>query len=340
MTEKGKKILVLGGTGAMGVYLVPLLASQGHQVHVVALEEKTSTDPAISYTRADALDDAYLAGLLEGGYDAIVDFLIYKTDHFARRLDLLLGSTSHYIYLSSYRVYARGTGLINEESPQLLDVSDDSHFLSTQDYALIKARQEDILEESGYKNWTIVRPAITYSKRRFQLVTLEADLVVGRTWQKKPLVLPEAALQIQGTMTWAGDVARMLAGLLFKEEARREAFVVATAEHHSWQDIAAIYSRQIGLSYVAAKTMDYLAILGAPDLRSPQSYQLHYDRLFDRRIDNRKILKVTGLEQAGLMPLEQGLARELASLDPDRPFTPGEAVDQRMDQYLAGQKEQ
>ncbi len=335
MTEKSKKILVLGGTGAMGTYLVPLLASQGHQVHVVALEEKSSFSADVHYERADALDDNYLASLLQSGFDAIVDFLIYKTDHFARRLGLLLDHTDHYIYLSSYRVYDKGDGLINETSAQLLDSSADAHFLKTEDYALIKARQEDLLESSGYRNWTIVRPAITYSKRRFQLVTLEADLVVGRSRQKKALVLPQAALTVQGTMTWAGDVAKMLAGLLFKDAALGQAFVVATAEHHSWQEIAEIYRRQIGLSYVAASTMDFLAILGAPDLRSPQSYQLHYDRLFDRRIDNSKILRITGLKQSDLMPLAEGLARELAGLEPNMPFIPAAAVSQRMDDYLA-----
>ena len=38
MQHKGKKVLVLGGTGAMGTYLVPLLADMGCQVHVVALD--------------------------------------------------------------------------------------------------------------------------------------------------------------------------------------------------------------------------------------------------------------------------------------------------------------
>lgn len=35
---KQKKVLVLGATGAMGQYLVPLLAEQGYQVDACALD--------------------------------------------------------------------------------------------------------------------------------------------------------------------------------------------------------------------------------------------------------------------------------------------------------------
>ena len=36
ISKRKKKILVLGGTGTMGVYLVPELADMGYQVNVVS----------------------------------------------------------------------------------------------------------------------------------------------------------------------------------------------------------------------------------------------------------------------------------------------------------------
>ena len=335
MQHKGKKVLVLGGTGAMGTYLVPLLADMGCQVHVVALDKKDDVPPNIRYEQANAMDDDYLRKILQNDYDAIVDFLIYPTKHFAVRYKLLLENTSHYIYLSSYRVYADSQGPITETSPQLLDVSDNEHFLSTDDYSLAKARQEDILEQSGFDNWTVVRPAITFSKLKYQLVTLEANIVVARAMQKRPIVLPRDALSIQGTMTWAGDVARMLARLLFNPVAYREAYTVSTAEHHPWAEIAGYYHDLIGLEYAAVDTQTYLEILGSPDLKSPRSYQLHYDRYFNRIVDNSKILQATGLKQADLMPLKQGLARELAELPPGTTWNEDPGTQSRMDAYLA-----
>ena len=101
----GKKALVLGGTGAMGVYLVPELASLGYEVHVVSMDDVLSDDPRISYVRADAKSIDYLTDLLKDRYDVIVDFMLYSTEQFRERHDILLRNTDHYIFLSSYRIY-------------------------------------------------------------------------------------------------------------------------------------------------------------------------------------------------------------------------------------------
>ena len=51
--SNSKKILVIGGTGAMGVYLVPLLAEMGCLVDVPSLELPENSDPSIRYFKAD-----------------------------------------------------------------------------------------------------------------------------------------------------------------------------------------------------------------------------------------------------------------------------------------------
>jgi hypothetical protein len=40
------------------------------------------------------------------------------------------------------------------------------------------------------------------------------------------------------------------------------------------------------------------------------TWQLRYDRMFDRVMDNRKILDATGMKQFELMPLYDGLKLE------------------------------
>lgn len=329
----GKKVLVLGGTGAMGVYLVPELAALGYEVAVVSLDQVQSDHPRISYATADAKQIPVLEKLLSDRYDAIVDFMIYSTEEFRARHELLLRSTGHYIYLSSYRVYDGCQVPITEETPRLLDSSSDAEFLATEDYALYKARGEDILRGSGFGNWTIVRPAITYSQRRFQLVTLEAPVVVARAMQGLPVVLPQAALAVQATMSWAGDVAKLMARLVLNPAAYGEPFTLATAEHHPWGEIAEYYREIIGLQVVAASTEDYLAILGSS---KGAWYQLAYDRLFERIVDNSKVLRVTGLAQADFMPLRRGLERELSALPRVLVWPDAGAVWQRMDDYVSG----
>ena len=56
----------------------------------------------------------------------------------------------------------------------------DEEYLKTDEYALSKARQEDILHRSGKNNWTVIRPYITYSEIRLQLGVLEKELWLYR----------------------------------------------------------------------------------------------------------------------------------------------------------------
>ena len=198
-----KKILVMGGTGVMGAHLVPELINMGYKVDVVSLEEKESYNPNLKYFKCDIKNPDNVNELLKNDYNAIVDFMIYSTEEFAAKSDLFLNNTDQYIYLSSYRVYADAKGLITENTPRLLDVSKDTHYLASDDYSLHKARGEDRLKASGKTNWTIVRPTITYSNQRIQLTCLEGNTIINRSRLGKPVVVSKEAMTAQTTMTWA-----------------------------------------------------------------------------------------------------------------------------------------
>lgn len=330
-----KRVLLMGGTGAMGVYLAPMLVDMGYLVDVLSLDEKVSDTPSLRYIQGDGMDVDFMRNLLKNGYDGIVDFLIYKTEAFRERYQMLLNATKHYIFLSSYRVYA-GESPITEDSPQLLDVSTNETYLATEDYSLIKARGEDILEASGYQNWTIVRPAITYSKLRYQLVTLEANVVITRARAGKTVILPRSARTVQATMTWAGDVARMLSGLLFNEKAMCRHYTLATAEHQTWETVAGYYEQLIGLKVIWVDDEEYVKVVApSPERYLPYWWQLEYDRLFERVVDNTRVLQDAAMTQAEITPLFEGLRRELAQLPEDAQWEHGEGINERMDAYLA-----
>ncbi len=331
-----KKVLVLGGTGAMGIYLVPELIKMGYAVDSVSLDEKESDNENLRYLKANAMDDEYIAELLKNGYDVIVDFMIYSYPRkiFAPRMEMFLKNTKHYFYFSTYRIYANEEVPIKESSPRLLDAATDPEFLSLIDteYSLYKAVGEDMLRESGYTNWTIIRPVITYSSYRYQLVTLEADVVVTRMQEGKTVLLPESAIDKEATMCWAGDVGKMLARLVLNEKAYGEAFTPSTSEHHTWREIAEMYGRIGGLKYKVVDDETYISCINDGDY-ARYANQLKYDRAFDRIVDNSKVLSVTGMTQDEMMPLEKGLAKELASLPEGFKFRPCIA-NERMDEYL------
>ncbi len=326
-----KRILVIGATGAMGQYLVPLLAKQGHHVDAVSLDDVSDSIPNVTYIKANAKDRSVYAELLGRHYDGVVDFLIFNTSELPFYLPTALQNTGHYIYLASYRVYDNKEVPIRETSPRCFETADDLWFRYSDDYSIYKARGEEMLKGSGYTNWTSIRPAITYSRMRYQLVTLEAPLTVGRAFRNKACILPEEARNVQGTLSWAGNAAQMIAGLLFNDKALRECFTISTSEHHTWGEIADYYHDICGLRSYWVPKEDYLSVWAPGPYNHHARWQLDYDRLFTRVIDNSKVLSVTGLRQEDFMPLYDGLKHEIARCPKDFPF----AESPRMDDYIA-----
>lgn len=326
-----KKILILGATGAMAVYLIPELLGRGFSVVGVSLDDGKSDNENLTYIKTDAKDLDFLRNELAKNYDAVVDFMVYNSvELYERYYKLFLENTGHYIFLSTYRVYADDSPL-SETSDRLLDVKKPDDFVTEYEYSIYKAEEENLLNSSPYNNYTIVRPAITYSKRRFQLTILEADVFVYRMLKGKTVVLPESAMRKQATMSWAGDVAQMLSGIILNPEAYGQTYNVSTSEHMTWEEIAEIY-RQIGdLEYVTVDDKTFLDITAEGAVYAKQ--QLMYDRCFDRIVDNRKILSLCNMEQKNLMKLKDGLKRELQNITADN-IGYSAAINERMDKYL------
>lgn len=302
------KVLLLGGTGAMGVYLAPELIRLGFDVFVTSRSTRESDHEKLTFICGNAHDNAFIENTLMDRYDAIVDFMYYSTDKFRERHELYLKNTKHYIYTSSCRVFAESAVPVTEKTPRLLDVSTDSTYLTTDEYALAKARQENILRASSYKNWTIVRPTITYSKARFQLGTLEAETIIHRAQCGVPVILPREMLEKQTTMTWGGDVASMIARLVLKPDAFCEDFNVVSHEHRTWAEIAMYYEKLIGLLVVPVDLDTYIKAVGG-------KYQILYSRMFNRKMDNSKILKIAGMKEESLTLIYDGLAKELGQTE-------------------------
>ena len=328
------KILVLGGTGAMGVDLVKILAKRGDNVTVTSRSERKSESDNVKYVKGDAHDTAFLKSVLSEKYDAIVDFMVYNTKEFKARYELLLNVTNQYVFLSSSRVYADSEKPITEDSPRLSDATTDSEYLKTDEYALTKARQENILRRSGKTNWTIIRPYITYSDQRLQLGVYEKELWLYRALHDKTIVFPKAIAEKYTTMTLGADVAMGISKLIGNKKAMGEAFHIATDKAIKWNDVLAIYKKVF--NEVTGKK---LKIKYADDPKPiyeamGNKYQVIYDRLFDRRFDNTKFLQAVG--EFEFVSLKSGLEKCLTEFlnDPVFRFVPSNAF---MDK-LAGEK--
>lgn len=248
------KILILGGTGAMGVHLVEILSGRGDEVFVTSRRARPSHDN-ITYIQGDAHDDGFLESLLSGRrWDAIIDFMVYATGEFRRR------------------------------APLLLDVSQDREYLATDEYALAKARQEDILRaECGKGNWTIVRPYITYSEIRLQLGVLEKEAWLARALHGQTVVFSKDIADKMTTLTYGYDVARGIAALIGREKALGEAFHITCDRPIRWREVLNLY-----IEVLERKTRQRPKVL-LTDTAPHITPQVKYDRYYNREFDNTKI---------------------------------------------------
>ena len=329
-----KRVLVIGSTGAMGRHLVPELVNLGYEVTGVSLDVQKKPVPGVTYYTGDCFDKAFLASLLEQKFDGIVNFMDYDPKRpFQDYYKSFLDNTDHYIYLSSCRVYADEEVPVRETSPRLLEASRDTKFLASSNYSLRKARDEDLLWSTDYNNFTIVRPATTFAEMRYQLVTLEAKNTVGRARRGKKVVLPIQAKDTPATLCWGGDVAKMIARLMFKPETMREAYNVCSSESRTWGEIAEYYNKLCGLEAVWVDKEDYLEIINLVPGTIGGRWQLEYARLFRRITDNSKMLAVTGLKQSDFMPLYDALKMMIDAVPEGYEF-PETEVGARMDAYL------
>lgn len=335
-----KHVLVIGATGTMGRYLVPELVQLGFQVTGVSLDMPDAPVDGVEYRTGNCYDLDFLRALLSRRFDGIVNFMTFPKKYpFENYCKLFLDNTDHYIFLSSCRVYADEEWPVKETSPRLVDVSKDQALLDSYDYCMHKARAEDLLWASGYNNFTIVRPATTFSESMFKLVTLEAPHTIARAMQGKKVVLPIQAQDKPATLCWGGDVAKMIARLMFKPETMGEAYNVCTAEHHTWGEIAGFFEKLCGLQAVWVDKEDYLRIKSkeSPEINNTTRWQLEYARLFHRITDNSKMLRATGLRESDFVKLYDALEKMVKAVPEGHVFPESEEdgkVNARMDAYL------
>lgn len=281
-----KKILLLGGTGAIGASLAAQIAMEGWEVSITSRQPRED-QWNMTYIVGNARDEEFLANVLNDHFDVIVDFMIYQTEDFRGRVQKLLDSCSQYVYLSSARVYADSQSPLTEESPRLLDVCEDKAYIRTDEYALTKARQEDILRDSNRTNWTIIRPYITYSDIRLQLGVLEKEAWLYRALHGRTLVFSEDISKCATTLTNGEDVSRAMARLIGEPAACGEIFHVTAESCGRWETVLELYRETLAENgfQLNVKLVDLDTFTRCHNGK----YQIQFDRLYNRVFDNAKI---------------------------------------------------
>ncbi len=310
---ENKRVLLIGGGGTLGIYTAEELLRLGVAVDIICLEDTQLNKENLRFIKASASIDMLKELFAKEEYDGIVNYLHYpNAEEYEEYHGFLCENTQHLIVMSSYRVYSDKQIPITESCPFLLDVSDDRDFIDNEKYAISKAKIEQIArKDSQHTNWTIIRPVISFSDRRVDMFMYSGHQIIDAIKSGKKLLMPIEARNLTAGLDWAGNSGKIIANLLFKEDVVGEAYTVSSAQNLTWGEIADIYTELTGLCFKWVDTQKFLA---ETEFIYSSEWAYKYDRMFDRKVDNTKVLKATGLKKDDFLSIKDGMKVELAKL--------------------------
>ena len=286
-----KSILVIGGTGTMGRPMVSALYDKGYEITVVCRKKVTDDRTSIKYFFGNAKDLSFICKVLENKFDVIVDFCWYSSKEFATNYRVLLENTKQYVCLSSAAVYSDIPTPKDEHSPRYFETDPPQEGTVKYGwYCYEKARIEDILTNSGFQNWTIVRPGTTMNSNHFGWGHDWNENWVLRIMQGKKVIIPRDMLEYKFSLSSGEHVNLMLLSLIGNKKAIGEIYNVNSPEVFSWGELLNLYKMifsKYGLE-LRTKYVDSQEIIksnGNPIVE----YWYKRARLLDRVFDSRKV---------------------------------------------------
>jgi uncharacterized protein YbjT (DUF2867 family) len=191
-----QRIVILGGTGFVGSYLVPRLVADGHRLTLLSRNRESrramAVLPGVTVRSADVYDDLVLRQQLEGA-DAVLNLigiLNPQGRHTFQRV---------YTDLTRRLIEAcKATGVQRLHQMSSLKAGQGlSQYLKTRG-------EVEALVKASPLNWTIYQPSVIFGEGD-GLVTRFAGLL------RKMPVLPLARASSRMAPTYAGDVAEAIA---------------------------------------------------------------------------------------------------------------------------------
>jgi nucleoside-diphosphate-sugar epimerase len=179
-------------------------------------------------------------------FDAVVDFIAFTVDDIERDFSLFRGKTDQFVFISSASAYQKPPRhyLITEETPL-----ENPYWQYSRDKI---ACEERLMKAYRGENFpvTIVRPSHTYGPSQIPICVGSWQhpwTVIDRIRRGKPIIIPGDGTSLW-VLTWNGDFARGLVGLLGNPGAIGQAFHITSDEVLSWDQITRETFQALGMT--------------------------------------------------------------------------------------------
>jgi nucleoside-diphosphate-sugar epimerase len=244
------KLLFIGGTGLISSACSELAVGRGRELFILnrSVSAKYPIPRGATLLVGDVHGDpARLSGLLAGHrFDAVVDFIAFTVDDIERDLSLFRGKTDQFVFISSASAYQKPPRhyLITEETPL-----ENPFWQYSRDKIACEERLMKAYRDEGFPV-TIVRPSHTYGPSQIPICVGSWQhpwTVIDRIQRGKPIIVPGDGTSLW-VLTWNGDFARGLVGLLGNPGAIGQAFHITSDEVLTWDQITRETFQALGMT--------------------------------------------------------------------------------------------
>ncbi|MFP4413722.1 NAD-dependent epimerase/dehydratase family protein [Coleofasciculus sp.] len=218
------RILIMGGTRFIGVYLTKILVEQGHEVVLFNRGNKPAPVEGVQQIHGDRQDATQLKEKLSGeAFDAIFDNNGRELSDTQPLVELFKDKVQHFVYMSSAGVYL--------QSDQMPHVEGDP--------VDPKSRHKGKHETEAYLDaqsipFTAIRPTYIYGPQNYN--DLEAWFF-DRIVRDRPILIPQSGFYIT-QLGHCKDLARAMSLVLGNQQAIRQIYNVSGDRYVTFDGLA------------------------------------------------------------------------------------------------------
>lgn len=236
--EEEVKVLIVGGSGTIGIGLAKEALSRGYETYVLARGNHSDRIPIGSHViTANCRDIKMMKEVLKGlEFDVVVGGLVFTLPQLKIDIDIFGGKCKHYVFVSTTGVYSR-----DMKDAYLTEQAE--YGCSEWSYNRNKIECEKYLKKNADKlpfNYTIIRPPVTYGDYRipFAIVNRKNQFdLIRRIRDGKPII---ACDNVEMAIAHLDDFSRGIVPLFMNPKAYGKAYHVTGDEIVRWEDVIAI----------------------------------------------------------------------------------------------------
>ncbi len=308
------KVLFIGGTGLISSACAEAAIERGMELFLLTRGKSTKyAVPRGAQTITGDIngDVTELSNTLaKYSFDAVVNWIAFRTPDVERDIKLFAGRTRQYIFISSASAYQKPSThyKITEDTPLV-----NPYWQYSRDKIACESRVLQEYRENKFPV-TIVRPSLTYGPSQIPFAVgswAHPYTVIDRMRRGKKVIVPGDGSSLW-TCTWNGDFAKGFVGLLGREEALGHAFHITSDETLTWDQLFTIAAHAAGAEPRLEHIASDLIAAHLPE----NTGGLIGDKAVSVVFDNSKIKRfVPGF--VATVPWSEGVRRALAWLDAD-----------------------